>query len=167
MTGCERPDHQPVTELLIRPGMAADLPVLREVFRRASLSNSADVPALLAHPEALLLADAGLTEGRTRVATMADRVVGLATTQLGAGVLELADLFVDPNWMRRRIGRQLVCDWLTSAGDGHVERIDVTANPHAVAFHHAVGFVAHSDVATPFGFGKRTQLTAIPRAGAR
>ena len=151
-----------MTALRIRTGIAGDLPALREVFRRASLSNAGDKTALLAHPEALLLADAGTTDGRTRVAIMVDRVVGFATMLKAGGVLELEDLFVDPDWMRRGIGRQLVRDCLTIAREG---RIDVTANPHSVPFYRAVGFAGRTDVATPFGFGTRMHMMVTAHPG--
>jgi len=80
------------------------------VFARASLSNVGDRDALLAHPEALVLEEDGIAEGLTRVATNGDDIVGFATAVLVDGVLELQDLFVDPDWMRQGIGRHLVQD---------------------------------------------------------
>jgi hypothetical protein len=40
-------------DLSVRDGETSDVPCLREIFRRASLSNSGDRSALLAHPHAL------------------------------------------------------------------------------------------------------------------
>ena len=58
-----------MTEFRIRLGLPADLPVLRDLYRRASLSNSGNAAALLAHPEALILTEEGIGAGRSRVAT--------------------------------------------------------------------------------------------------
>lgn len=67
--------------------------------------------ALLAHPEVLILTDDGVEEGRTRVATWKrDHIVGFSTTLRVGRALELEDLFVDPNSMRRGVGRHLVRD---------------------------------------------------------
>src|SRR3954452_6608744 len=87
----------------VRVADADDEPVLARIFRAASLSTAADRDALLAHPEALTLSDDLLARGRTRVATFADgTVVGFAATRpTDPGVLELEDLFVDPDAMRR------------------------------------------------------------------
>jgi GNAT superfamily N-acetyltransferase len=153
-----------VVEFRVRSGVPADLPVVADVFRRASLSNSADAPALRAHPEALLLTDEALVEGRTRVATRAsDLIVGFATMLKMEENLELEDMFVDPDWMRRGIGRLLVHDATVIARRQNIPRIDVTANPHAFAFYESVGFVHDSRVETAFGHGARMHLD-IPLA---
>ena len=88
-----------MTVLQVRHAAADDLPALARIFRAASLSNAGDRDALLAHPEALILSAELLAGGRTRVATDADgTVVGFAGTRpTGPGVLELDDLFVDPD----------------------------------------------------------------------
>ena len=94
----------------IRWSTPADLPALTDVFARAALSNEGDRDALLAHPEALVLEGDGIAEGLTRVATNSDDIVGFATVVLVDGVLDLQDLFVDPDWMRQGVGRHLVQD---------------------------------------------------------
>jgi GNAT superfamily N-acetyltransferase len=147
-----------VTEFRVRSGIPADLPVLRDVYRRASLSNSGNVAALLAHPEVLLLTDEGIREGRTRVVTACHHLVGFATTLRMGSVLELEDLFVNPDWMRRGVGHLLVRDVVALADREHVQRVEVTANPHALAFYEKVGFVHDGEVGTRFGAGVRMHL---------
>jgi GNAT superfamily N-acetyltransferase len=149
-----------VTEFCVRASIPADLPVLREIYRRASLSNAGNEAALLAHPEVLLLTDDGIREGRTRVVTAAHHVVGFATTLRAGRVLELEDLFVDPDWMRRGAGHRLVRDVEALAEREHVQRVEVTANPHARAFYEKVGFVHDGEVGTRFGAGLRMHLDA-------
>ena len=144
---------------LTRPAVLADLPVLREIYRRASLSNDGDAAALLAHPDALVLTDAGVVEGRTRVATLTtDLVVGFATTISVDRGLDLEDLFVDPDWMRHGVGRLLVHDIVTHVDRAVVERLEVIANPHALKFYENVGFVDDGDVETVFGLGRRMHI---------
>src|SRR4029077_14804108 len=99
-----------MTAVAIRDAGPDDMTGLREVYRRASLSNNGDRPNLLAHPEYLELSDQGVRDGRTRVADAGGRVIGFATW-LGTGdVTEIEDLFVDPDWMRGGVGRALVQD---------------------------------------------------------
>ena len=141
-------------DLLIRVAALDDMPALREVFRRSSLSNDGDRDVLLAHPEALQFAALAVDEGRTRVAVTEDRLVGFATL-LGS---ELEDLFVDPDWMRRGIGRTLVLDAIVTARAQGLKRIEVTANDHALAFYRRMGFVLDGTVATDFGPGSRMHL---------
>ena len=116
----------------IRWSTPADLPALTDVFTRASLSNEGDRDALLAHPEALVLEGDGIAEGLTRVATNSDDIVGFATVVLVGGVLDLQDLFVDPDWMRQGIGRRLVRDAAAIAAERGFEVIAVTANPRCL-----------------------------------
>jgi GNAT superfamily N-acetyltransferase len=157
-----------MTEFRIRPGLPADLPVLRDLYRRASLSNSGNVAALLAHPEALVLTDEAISAGRSRVATSStrDHIVGFATTLRAERVLELEDLFVDPGWMRRGVGRHLLRDVVAVAAREHVQRVEVTANPHALAFYESVGFVHDGEVETRFGAGIRMHLDIASGPGA-
>src|SRR4051812_25863357 len=106
----------------VRDAAAGDEPALARIFRTASLSNADDRDVLIAHPEALTLSDDVLVSGRTRVATDADgTVVGFARTQpTDRGVLELDDLFVDPDAMGRGVARQLLLPILAQAASGAV-----------------------------------------------
>ena len=53
---------------------------------------------------------------------------------------ELDGLFVEPDRMRGGVGRRLVEDATQIARERDATRIDVVANPPAVAFYDAVGF---------------------------
>jgi len=129
----------------------SDIPTLRTVFRRSSLSNEADRDNLLAHEELLELSEAGVREERTRVATAPDgSIVGFASLLVVGGVLELEDLFVDPTWMRQGVGRKLVFDALAIAREQSFDRLEVTANPHARAFYQSTGFLVDHVVETQF-----------------
>jgi len=141
-----------VAEPLIRVAVHADLGALRDLYRRSSLSNAGDRASLLAHPEALEFAGDAVGEGLTRVAVVDGRIVGFATL-LGDG--ELEDLFVDPDWMRRGIGRALVLDAVVLAPAHGLDRIEVTANGQALDFYESVGFVYDGEVETAFGRGSR------------
>jgi ribosomal protein S18 acetylase RimI-like enzyme len=142
----------------IRDAVRADLAVLRLVFRRSSLSNDDDRANLLEHPETLELSDLGVREGRTRVAICNERVVGFATTLGGGTAAEVEDLFVDPDFMRRGIGRALVLDMVAIARTRGIHRLDVVANPHALAFYSSAGFVDDGVIETRFGPAPRMRL---------
>jgi GNAT superfamily N-acetyltransferase len=143
---------------MIRLGVPADLPAASDVYRSASLFNPGDHDNLLAHPQYLILGPEGLAEGRTYVAEEDGLVVGFATWSEAAGIVELEDLFVDPGWMRRGIAAALVnriADVLRARG---VERLEVTANPHALGFYRAVGFIDCGAAETVFGTAPRMVL---------
>jgi len=143
---------------MIRLGALADLPAAAGVYRRASLSNVGDRDNLLAHPEHLILGPEGLAEGRTYVAEQDGSVVGFATWAEAGGIIELEDLFVDPGWRRRGIAAALVgriVEVLRARGVGFLE---VTANPHALEFYRAAGFVDCGVTETDFGAAPRMRL---------
>jgi GNAT superfamily N-acetyltransferase len=148
-----------VEALSVRDAVPADRDAVQRLFRRASLSNDGDRDNLLAHPDALVFSDTAIIEQRTRVATDVDGVViGFATSADVAGGLELEDLFVDPDRMRRGVARALVLDIVQRARRAGIARIEVTANRHALAFYDAVGFVHDHDVETRFGPAPRMFL---------
>lgn len=143
---------------MIRLGVPADLSAASGVYRSASLSNAGDRDNLLAHPEHLILGPEGLAEGRTHVAEEDGTVVGFATWIEADGIFELEDLFVDPGWMRRGIATALVnrvAEVLRAQG---VERLEVTANPHALGFYSAAGFIDCGIAETDFGTAPRMVL---------
>jgi GNAT superfamily N-acetyltransferase len=97
--------------------------------------------------------------GRTYVAEEDGLLVGFATWAESEGTVELEDLFVDPGYMRRGIAAALVnriTDVLQARG---VRRLEVTANPHALGFYRAAGFVDYGVTETEFGAAPRLVLT--------
>jgi len=149
--------------LVIRTAVAADLPALQQVYRAASLSNAGDAPMLLARPDFLVFMGEGIAAGRTLLAVASppgkDRVVGFASVAPGQDDgPELEDLFVDPDWRRRGIARQLAGQVVNTARDTGHRRLWVTGNPHALAFYLAVGFVQIDQVSTALGTGLRMSL---------
>ena len=143
---------------MIRLGTSADLPAATTVYRRASLSNAGDRDNLLAHPEHLILGLAGLAEGRTLVAEEDGVLVGFATWAQTGGTIELEDLFVDPGYMRRGIATALISRTVAVLRARGAERLEVTANPHALGFYRAAGFTDCGVAATEFGSAPRMVL---------
>jgi ribosomal protein S18 acetylase RimI-like enzyme len=136
---------------MIRTGIPNDFSAASSVYRRASLSNEGDRDNLLAHPEYLILGPEGLAEGRTHVAEQDGSVVGFATWAEADGVLELEDLFVDPDYRRRGIAAALVARIAEVLRARGAERLEVTANSHAMGFYRAAGFVDCGLAETPLG----------------
>lgn len=146
----------------MRRAVPEDVEELRALYRRSSLSNEGDRANLLAHPDALEWSSSPVDEDRTIVAVAIEhehRVVGFATTFEASGFVELEDLFVDPRYMRRGIGRRLVGEVLAGAREHGFGRIEVTANHHALAFYETVGFVIDGETETRFGTAPRMHLS--------
>jgi N-acetylglutamate synthase-like GNAT family acetyltransferase len=154
--------HARSVTFLIRSAVPADMTVLRDLFRRSSLSNEGDRPLLLANPDALELSAVAVNERRTRVAEVADGpIVGFASTMVTGDVIELEDLFVDPEWIRRGIARALVLDTQAIARQSGCRRVQVTANEHARGFYEKVGFVFAEEVETRFRPAPRMHLDVV------
>lgn len=139
-----------------------DLEVLRDIYRRASLSNEGDRAKLLGSPAELHWAGDGLAAGRTRVATDGrGRILGFATVVSIEGGLELEDLFVDPDAMRQGVASRLVLDAMVQAARDGVAWIEVTANNHAAQFYASAGFVRVGDEQTLFGPAPRLRRDIV------
>jgi GNAT superfamily N-acetyltransferase len=147
---------------VIRDAMPADLAALRDVYRRASLSNQGDRETLLANPDALEFPGLGGDDRRTRVATADGRIAGFATSVPAGDVVELDDMFVAPGRMRQGAGRALVLDAVAIARELGAGRVEVTANPHALVFYGKAGFIAGHEVQTRFGPGLRMHIDVTP-----
>jgi GNAT superfamily N-acetyltransferase len=100
----------------------------------------------------------GLAEGRTYVAEEQGSLVGFATWIDARGVFELEDLFVDPGWRRRGIAAALVGRIAQVLRARGVQRLEVTANPHAMGFYRAAGFTDCGVTDTVFGTAPRMAL---------
>jgi GNAT superfamily N-acetyltransferase len=152
----------------LRTATAEDVAVLRDIFRRSSLSNVNDRAALLAAPDALEWSGDGIAAGCTLMAEDVDgRAVGFVTAIPCGEGRELDDLFVDPDAMRRGVATRLVTAVLEQAAHDGIPWIEVTANPHAAAFYGSAGFVEIGIVRTRFSSAPRlrrtTDITVTPR----
>jgi ribosomal protein S18 acetylase RimI-like enzyme len=143
---------------MIRLGTPADLAAAAGVYRRASLSNPGDREFLRAHPEYLILAPEGLAQGRTYVAEQDGVVVGFATWAEADGRMELEDLFVDPDYMRRGIASALVREVAEAVRARGARYLHLTASPDALAFYRAVGFTDLGSTQTQGGAAMRMLL---------
>jgi len=143
----------------IRDAVAGDLDALRALFRRSALSNEGDRQVLLANPDALEFPRLAVDEGRTRAAVDdGGYIVGFATPLFLGRLVEVEDLFVEPAEMRRGIGRKLIDDLIATARAKGAERLEVTANPHALGFYEKLGFVDAGLDETRFGPAPRLRL---------
>lgn len=146
----------------VRPATRDDVDALKSLYRRSSLSNEGDRANLLAHPDALEWPASSVDEGRTFVAVEREehgRVIGFATMFESSKFVELEDLFVDPEHMRRGVGTCLVRQVVALARHHRFDRIELTANRHALAFYENAGFVVDGETETRFGTAPRMHLS--------
>ena len=151
-----------MADISVRGASERDLDVLRDLYRRASLSNDGDRANLLASPAALHWDGDCIAAGRTRVATDGNgRILGFATVVSIEGGLELEDLFVDPDARRQGVASRLVLDAVIQAARDGVAWIEVTGNRHAAEFYASAGFVRIGDEQTLFGPAPRLRRDIV------
>jgi N-acetylglutamate synthase-like GNAT family acetyltransferase len=149
----------------IRPARVAERDALERLQRRSSVHEPMYRAQLAAHPDAIEVPVEQITAGLVRVAEHNGAVVGFAVLLERSGdTCELDGLFVEPDRMRAGAGRRLVEDATRIARERGATRIDVVANPQAVAFYEAVGFTLVGEAQTRFGPAPRMSLSIAGRA---
>ena len=144
----------------IRGARVSEREALEELQRRSSMHQPMYRAQLSAHPDAIELSAAQILAGTVRVAEQDGMVAGFAVLLERTGdACELDGLFVEPDRMRSGVGRRLVEDATRSAREQGATRIDVVANPQAMAFYDAVGFRPAGEAQTRFGPARRLSLT--------
>jgi len=115
---------------------------------------------LAANPDAIEPPHRAITDGRVRVAVDAcGRRLGFSVVlPIRGDRCELDDLFVEPDSMRRGVGRLLVDDVVTRAAAAGASYVDVIANPNAVGFYERLGFEHTGWSSTRFGDAPRMSL---------
>lgn len=115
---------------------------------------------LAANPDAIEPPHRAIADGRVRVAADASgRLLGFSVVlPIRDGRCELDDLFVEPEWMRRGVGRLLVADLTARAATLGASHVDVIANPNALAFYERLGFETTGQASTRFGEAPRMSL---------
>ena len=145
--------------MTIRPAHASERRALERLQHRSSMHQPMYRAQLAANPDAIELPAEQIATGLVRVAEQDGVVVGFAVLLERSGdACELDGLFVEPDRMRAGVGRRLVEDAKRIARERGATRIDVVANPQAVAFYDAVGFTPAGEAQTRFGPAPRMSL---------
>src|SRR3954462_7335263 len=143
----------------LRPARVSEREALEQLQRRSSMHEPMYRAQLAAHPDAIELPAEQITAGLVRVAEQDGEIVGFAVLlERSADACELDGLFVEPERMRAGVGRRLVDYAKRIARERRATRIDVVANPQAVAFYEAVGFKPNGSAETRFGPAPRMSV---------
>jgi mycothiol synthase len=150
------------TTTTIRSARPSERRSLETLQRRSSLDGPMYREQLAAHPDAIELPAEQIAAGLVRVAEQDGVIVGFSVLLERSGdACALDGLFVEPERMRGGVGRLLVEDAKAIAWAHGAARIDVVANPQAVAFYDAVGFVPAGEAQTRFGPAARMSLATL------
>jgi pimeloyl-ACP methyl ester carboxylesterase/ribosomal protein S18 acetylase RimI-like enzyme len=144
----------------IRDAKDGDASVLEGLQRRSSDVWAQYREQLAAHPEAIELPQAFIDNGWVRVAAGDDDTPIGFSVVIPSGTVtgELDGLFVEPDHMRRGIGRALVEDAVARTAACGGARLEVTAGP-AQGFYERTGFQVIGDAQTRFGPAVRMRRT--------
>jgi GNAT superfamily N-acetyltransferase len=152
-----------VVSIRIRDAVLDEISQLEALQFRASVVAPDYREALAAHPQVIHLPAADVSEQRTRVAIIDGRTAGFSVVlPVRDTTCELDGLFVEPDLMRKGVGRALIDDVVQRARTNGVHRIDVIANPTAVDFYTKVGFQRGDDAMTQFGPAFWMHLDLLP-----
>jgi GNAT superfamily N-acetyltransferase len=138
----------------IRIAHPDDRPNLIEVQRRASLaSETGEVrQRLLEEPDWIDIDEELLANNEVIVAEIGPTIVGFASFIAQDGNdAELDGMFVEPSHWRQGIGRLLIKAVERELVAWQATRLRVVANPNALAFYKAVGFIIIGEEKTPLG----------------
>src|SRR5262245_2549650 len=139
------------TLLICRAGLAERL-ALEALQWRASLVSDEYREALIAHPDAIQLPAAHITEGSTLVANLAWARAGFVVVLRRPDVdADLDGLFIEPALWRRGIGTRLVQAAEILAASCGARCLHVMTAPQALAFYGACGFRSVGETQTRFG----------------
>ena len=152
----------------IRDARPDEARALEALQRRSSNVWEEYRAQLAAHPDAIAAPHRAIAERRVRVAIDASgHPLGFSVVlPVEDGRCELDDLFVEPDRMRRGVGRMLVQDVARRAAASGASRVDVVANPNALGFYSRLGFEVTGEASTRFGSAPRMTLDlsdALPR----
>ena len=148
--------------LAMRLARIPEREALEQLQRRSSMHEPMYRAQLAAHPDAIELPAEQITEGLVQVAEQNGAIVGFAVLlERSADACEprrpVRRAGTDARWRRRR----LVEDDRRIARERGATRIDVVANPQAVAFYEAVGFTTVGEARTRFGRAPRMSLPVV------
>jgi GNAT superfamily N-acetyltransferase len=149
--------------LHLRPARPEEQADLVELQRRASLVWPEFRQQLLDRPELIQLPIEQILAGQAMVAERDGQRLGFAVVlPREDGQAELDGLFVEPNVWRGGIGRRLV-EWAEQyAANFGASSLHVTANPGALAFYEAVGFVQTGEAATELAVAPTMEKALTP-----
>lgn len=138
----------------IRLALPIDHSALEALKVRASLANDSDRDVLIKGLCKIKLPLEQIFEGQVFIADLNGRILGFSVILPSKdGKIILDGLFVEPDFWKRGIGRELVqhASELTKSLGFH--KLHVIGNPNAELFYKSCGFKTTEIIKTQFGIG--------------
>lgn len=132
----------------IRPARLEDAANLTALTLRSKQSNGYDDAFMAACRDELTITAHALSSDNYWVAHQGDVLCGYASLIIDGQTLvgKVDDFFIDPDWQRQGIGQLLWDKILTLAKGNQLIKLYLDADPFAVPFYEAMGFVIVGEV---------------------
>ncbi|MFK5980785.1 MAG: GNAT family N-acetyltransferase [Rhizobiaceae bacterium] len=129
-------------KLNIRPAKPNETAILTDLSMRSKRSNGYDHAFMAACQEELTVTVKRMEEGEYWVADAGTvcGCVNLTPDATDATSAEINAFFIDPDWQRKGVGRQLWAKMLERAAQLNLTTLMLDADPYAVSFYEAMGF---------------------------
>ncbi len=128
------------TRFQIRSARPAEHRCLSDIGIRAKAVWDYDEAMMAQFRKELTLSECYINENDVRVLTVERRIVAYSSlAQIGPRVIELAHLFVDPDYLRRGAGTALYDDALSRARANGNFSLVIQSDPNAVGFYERLG----------------------------
>lgn len=138
--------------LTFRLAVPSERQTLEHLKRRSSLTQEAHRAFLLAHPEAIDLKEDYITAQAAWVAMRGREIAGfIVLLDKSAGLYEIEDLFVEPEFMGAGIGRFLVTEAMQIAVTAGAVSVEVVASAESRGFYLRCGFEELENEPVEFG----------------
>lgn len=138
--------------LIFRLAVPSERQTLEDLKRRSSLTQEAHRAFLLAHPEAIDLKEDYITAQAAWVAMRGRNIAGfIVFLDKNAGLYEIEDLFVEPEFMSAGIGRFLVAEAMKIAVTAGAVSVEVVASAESRGFYLRCGFEELETAPVEFG----------------
>ena len=141
---------------MIRPARPDDCPTLTALACRSKAHWGYDESFMRAHRQSLLVDRAYIAENPTYIAEMNDVVLGFyALEHVATDLVELGFMFVEPAYMGRGIGRQLLRHASDVARARGYAEMRIVSDPHATGFYEQMGAEPWGEWHSPVVPGRR------------
>lgn len=123
----------------IRRAVPAEAPLLSDVAFRAKAAWGYDEAFMAACREDLTITPEEILAEQVHVLEADERVLGFYRVRKRSDAAELADLWIEPEVMRRGHGRRLFQHAATTAAHLGFTYMSIQSDPHAEGFYRAMG----------------------------
>ena len=133
------PDLKMMDEPALRRAIAADASRLTEIAHAAKRHWKYPETWIELWRDQLTLAPAYVETHHVELAEAGGKVVGFFALRGHADIVELDHLWIDPPWIGRGFGRQLMDRALAVCRAGGAQRIEIDSDPFAEPFYRRLG----------------------------